>query len=175
VRPGPDIYFFHAPFGVCRNPANVFRNESAKAAHLSHHWTAFTVSTQTVERSTLGTAGFKREIAIVARINPSADAPMIIMRRLRFFAATPVRGTSIEERFGAKPPGAQFFDLLVFVLESRFRSGQNNGRTLKQLSHREHAGHDRHYCHDDERARHSGFDTFAFDFSVEIIALMSRK
>ena len=27
------------------------------------------------------------------------------MRRLRFFAATPVRGTSIEERLGANPAG----------------------------------------------------------------------
>ena len=30
---------------------------------------------------------------------------MIMMRRLRFFAAMPVRGTSIEERFGANPDG----------------------------------------------------------------------
>src|SRR5438034_8335829 len=64
-----------------------------------------TVSIQTVERSTLGTAGFKREMAIVARINPMADAAMIMARRLRFFAATPVRGTSIDERVGVNPAG----------------------------------------------------------------------
>src|SRR6266498_5695774 len=64
-----------------------------------------TVSIQTVERSTLGTAGFNREIAIVARIKPSAEAAMMMMRRLRFFAAMPTRGTSIEERFDVNPAG----------------------------------------------------------------------
>src|SRR5438045_7560212 len=64
-----------------------------------------TVSIQTVERSTLGTAGFKREMPIVIRINPSADAAMIMTRRLRFFAATPARGTSIDERVGVNPAG----------------------------------------------------------------------
>src|SRR6266542_1407758 len=39
-----------------------------------------TVSIQTVERSTLGTAGFNREIAIVARIKPSADATIALLR-----------------------------------------------------------------------------------------------
>jgi hypothetical protein len=53
----------------------------------------------------LGTAGFKREMAIVARIKPSADAAIMIMRRLRFFAAIPTRGTSIEERFDVNPAG----------------------------------------------------------------------
>jgi hypothetical protein len=53
----------------------------------------------------LGTAGFKREMAIVARIKPSADAAIMIMRRLRFFAAMPTRGTSIEERFDVNPAG----------------------------------------------------------------------
>ena len=37
----PDVYFFHPPFGICRNPTNVFRYKGAEAAHLSHHWTAF--------------------------------------------------------------------------------------------------------------------------------------
>ena len=48
----------------------------------------FTVSIQTVERSTVGTAGFNREKPIVARITPSATAEMVMIRRLRFFAAT---------------------------------------------------------------------------------------
>src|SRR5262249_41367439 len=38
-------------------------------------------------------------------IKPTADAAMIMMRRLRFLAATPTRGTSIEERLGANPAG----------------------------------------------------------------------
>ena len=53
----------------------------------------------------LGTAGFKREIAIVARIKPSAEPAIIMMRRFRFFAATPTRGTSIEERLDVNPAG----------------------------------------------------------------------
>ena len=53
----------------------------------------------------LGTAGFKREMAIVATSKPSAHAAMMMMRRLRFFAAMPTRGTSIEERFDVNPAG----------------------------------------------------------------------
>jgi hypothetical protein len=53
----------------------------------------------------LGTAGFNREMAIVARIRPSAQTAIIMMRRLRFFAATPTRGTSIEERLDVNPAG----------------------------------------------------------------------
>src|SRR5437773_12402421 len=69
-----------------------------------------TVSIQTVERSTLGTAGFNREIATVARINPRTEAAMIMIRRLRFFAATPLRGTSIDERLGESGwPHNRFF------------------------------------------------------------------
>src|SRR5437667_12727194 len=62
----------------------------------------------------LGTAGFNRDIAIVARIKPSADAAMIMMRRLRFFAATPLRGRSIEERLGANPAGRTIVSSFVF-------------------------------------------------------------
>jgi hypothetical protein len=64
-----------------------------------------TVSIQTLERSTLGAAGFKRDKANVARIKPTALAAIIIMRRFRFFATTPWRGTSMEERLVVKPPG----------------------------------------------------------------------
>ena len=39
--PRPDIYLLHAPFGVCRNPANIFWQKCAETAHLSHHRTAF--------------------------------------------------------------------------------------------------------------------------------------
>jgi hypothetical protein len=129
-----------------------------------------TVSTQTVERSTLGTAGFKREIAIVARINPRVDPAMIIMRRLRFFAATPVRGTSIEERFGAKPAGR------TILWSVGFRSGitvsfrSEKWERAKELNHCGHAGHDRHDCHDNKSAEHSGLSRkLAVRFSVEII------
>jgi hypothetical protein len=36
------------------------------------------------------------------------------MRRLRFFAATPLRGTSIEERLGANPAGRTIVSSFVF-------------------------------------------------------------
>src|SRR5207237_6283299 len=65
----------------------------------------FTVSIQTLERSTLGAAGFNRDKANVANSNPTALAEIIKMRRLRFFAATPWRGTSIDERPGVNPVG----------------------------------------------------------------------
>src|SRR5438034_7307253 len=129
-----------------------------------------TVSTQTVERSTLGTAGFKREIAIVARIKPSADAAMIIMRRLRFFAATPVRGTSIEERFGAKPAGRTIVGSFGFRSGITVSFGSEHRESAKELDHGGYAGQDRHYCHEDKRAEHSGFSReLVVRFSVEII------
>src|SRR5262245_43262014 len=129
-----------------------------------------TVSTQTVDRSTLGTAGLKREIAIVARIKPSTDPAMIMMRRLRFLAATPVRGTSIEERFGAKPAGRTILGSVGFRSGITVSPGSEQRKNVKQVSHREYAGHDRHYCHDDERARHSSFShKLAIRFTVEII------
>jgi len=37
-----------------------------------------------------------------------------MMRRLRFFAATPLRGTSIEERLGANPAGRTIVSSFVF-------------------------------------------------------------
>jgi hypothetical protein len=58
-----------------------------------------------VERSTLGTAGFKRDKRTVTKINPSAEPAMIIMRRLRFLRATSGRGLSIAELVGVKPLG----------------------------------------------------------------------
>ena len=47
-----------------------------------------TVSTQTVERSTVGTAGFSRESPIVARMTPRTIAEIMMIRFFRFFAAT---------------------------------------------------------------------------------------
>ena len=132
-----------------------------------------TVSTQTVERSTLGTAGFKREIAIVARIKPNADAAMIMMRRLRFFAATPVRGTSIEERFGAKPAGRTILWSVGFRsgITVCLRSEKWQWERVKELNHCGQARHDRHDCHNDKRAEHGGLSReLAVCFGVEIIA-----
>ena len=61
---------------------------------------------------------------------------MIMMRRLRFFAATPVRGTSIDERLGVKPAGRTIvWSCSVFGLESRFVN-QNKGRTCRRWMHR---------------------------------------
>jgi hypothetical protein len=39
---------------------------------------------------------------------------MIMMRRLRFFAATPLRGTSIDERVDANPAGRTIVSSFVF-------------------------------------------------------------
>jgi hypothetical protein len=39
---------------------------------------------------------------------------MIMMRRFRFFAATPGRGTSIEDRLGANPTGRTIVSSLIF-------------------------------------------------------------
>jgi hypothetical protein len=39
---------------------------------------------------------------------------MIMMRRFRFFAATPGRGTSIEDRLGANPTGRTIVSSFVF-------------------------------------------------------------
>src|SRR5206468_11127885 len=116
-----------------------------------------TVSTQTVERSTLGTAGFKREIAIVARIKPNADAAMIMMRRLRFFAATPVRGTSIEERFGANPAGRTILGSVGFRSGITVSLGSEQMESAKEVVDRGYHGHIRHDCHDNERGEHSRF------------------
>src|SRR5256886_2781070 len=104
------------------------------------------------------------------RSKPTADAAMIIMRRLRFLAATPVRGTSIEERFGAKPAGRTILWSVVFRsgITVSFESEQRE--RAKELDYRGHAAHDWHHCHDDKRAEHSGFGReLAVRFSVEII------
>src|SRR3989440_1442620 len=102
----------------------------------------FTVSIQTLERSTLGAAGFKRDKANVARIKPIALAEIIIMRRFRFFAATPSRGTSIDERVDVKPLG------LTMVESSSFcgcgvTSSLKRQRAAK-FDDRAQAGDDRH-------------------------------
>jgi hypothetical protein len=107
---------------------------------------------------------------MVAKINPSADPAMIMMRRLRFFAATPVRGTSMEERFGAKPAGRTILWFVGFRSGITVSLGSEQRESAKELNHRGDAGHDRHYCHDDKRAEHSGFSRkLAIRFSVEII------
>src|SRR5213078_2459695 len=102
----------------------------------------FTVSIQTLERSTLGAAGFKRDKANVARIKPTALAEIIKMRRFRFFAATPSRGTSMEERLGVKPLG-------LTIVESSSFCGCGVTSTLKrqrpaQFDYCAEAGDDRH-------------------------------
>src|SRR5437868_5085564 len=85
----------------------------------------FTVSIQTLERSTLGAAGFKRDRANVAKIKPTALAAIIKMRRFRFFAATPSRGTSMEERLGVNPLG-------LTMVESSSFCGCGVTRSLKR-------------------------------------------
>jgi hypothetical protein len=51
-----------------------------------------------MERSTLGTAGFKRDRATVVSTTPSAAAEIVKIRRLRFFVRRSGRATSMEER-----------------------------------------------------------------------------
>src|SRR5207244_13154715 len=102
----------------------------------------FTGSLQTLERSTLGAAGFNRDNANVAKIKPTALAPIIRIRRFRFFAATPSRGTSIEERLGVKPLG-------LTIVESSSFFGCGVTSTLKrqrpaQFDYCAEAGDDRH-------------------------------
>lgn len=93
-----------------------------------------TVSIHTVERSMLGTAGFSREIAIVATIKPRADKAIMMMRRLRFFAAMPTRGTSIEERFDENPAGRTIVSSFDFrwgtIVESKL------GKCPTEIHHR---------------------------------------
>src|SRR5262249_40279757 len=129
-----------------------------------------TVSTQTVDRSTLGTAGFNREIAIVARIKPSADPAVSMMGGLRFFAATPGRGWAVGKRVGAKAAGRTILWSVGFRSGITVSLGSKQRENAKEVGHREDAGHDRHYCHHDERASHSGFShKLPARFSVKII------
>jgi hypothetical protein len=59
-----------------RDPADVFGNQRARAAHLRSIWPRLTVSTQTVARSTLGAAGFSRDTpTVMTMIASSATAP----------------------------------------------------------------------------------------------------
>ena len=49
--------------------------------------------------------------------------------------------------------------------------GSEQRQSAKELNHGGHAGHDRHYCHENERAEHSSFGCkLAIRFSVEVIA-----
>src|SRR5205807_8400711 len=109
-----------------------------------------TVSIHTLERSTLGAAGFKRDKANVARIKPTALAEIIKMRRFRFFAATPSRGTSMEERLGVKPLG-------LTMVESSSFCGRGVTRYLKRqraatFDDGAQPGDDRHRGDDDSRS-----------------------
>src|SRR2546425_10100684 len=114
----------------------------------------FTVSIQTLERSTLGAAGFNRDNANVAKIKPTALAPIIRIRRFRFFAATPSRGTSIEERLGVKPLG-----LTIVESSSFFGCGVTSylkRQRAAEFDHRIHSDHDRHRSGGDQRSENRG-------------------
>src|SRR5262249_27852803 len=102
----------------------------------------------------LGTAGFKREMAIVATSKPSAETAKIMMRRLRFFAATPTRGTSIDERFDANPAGR------TIVSSFGFRCGITVGskpECLAKLHDGMFAAHESHRGRDDHRGEQDRF------------------
>src|SRR5207253_10322952 len=117
--------------------------------------TFFTLSLQTLERPTLGAAGFNRDKANLANIKPTARAEIIKMRRFRFFAATPSRGTSMEERPGVKPAG------LTMVESSSFFACGVTGRLIQrqgaaEFDHRIHSDHNRHRSGGDQRSENRG-------------------
>ena len=93
------------------------------------------------------------------------------MRRLRFFAATPVRGTSIEERFGAKPAGRTIVWSVGFRSGITASCGSEQRKNVKEVEHRGYPGRNRHDGHANERGEHSRFaEEFSVRFSVEVIA-----
>src|SRR5262249_36470915 len=76
----------------------------------------------------------------------------------------------IEERFGAKPAGRTTFGSVGFRSGITVSFGSEQRESVKELDHRGHAGHDRHYCHDDKRAENTGFGRkLAVRLSVKII------
>ena len=88
LRARTDDNFFDAAFGVRRNPSNLFRNERSEPRTCRTIGPRFTVSIHTVERSTLGTAGFKRDNATVIKISPGPRPETMRMRRFLFLRAT---------------------------------------------------------------------------------------
>src|SRR5262249_42615585 len=107
------------------------------------------------ERSMLGTAGFKREMAMVAKIKTSADAPIIMMRRLRFFAAIPTRGTSIEERFDVNPAGRTIVSSFDFLCGSMVES--KLGRCATKFDHRICGAYQWNRCGDNDDCKTNCF------------------
>src|SRR5207247_11116720 len=88
----------------------------------------------------------------------------------RVFAAKPVRGTSIEERFGANPAGRTILWSVGFLSGITVSFGSEQMESAKELEHRGYSGHNRHDCHSNDRCEHNCFaDEFAVRFSVEII------
>src|SRR5262249_7373411 len=127
-----------------------------------------TVSIQTVERSMLGTAGFKREMPIVARIKPTADAAIMMMRRLRFFAATPTRGTSIEERFDANPAGRTIVSSFAFLWGTMF--GSKLSKCPTKFAHCICRAYQWHGCDDDKDCETNCFyDKIVSRFILKIL------
>jgi hypothetical protein len=122
----------------------------------------------------LGIAGFNREIAMVAKIKPSADTAMIIMRRLRFFAAIPTRGTSIEERFDANPAGR------TIVSSFSFRCGITVGSKLSkcatEVHHRPCRAYEWHSGGDDDENETNCFhDEIVSRFVLKILTAYVLK
>src|SRR6202521_940453 len=129
----------------------------------------FTVSIQTLERSTLGAAGFKRDKANVASINPTALPEIIKIRRFRFFAATPSRGTSMEERLGVKPLGLTIVESSSFC-DCGVTSSLKRQRAA-EFDHRTRAGDDWHHGGGDQRPENCGIaQEVMVRFAIETIA-----
>src|SRR5207248_10757248 len=114
--------------------------------------------------------GFNRDKANVAKIKASAPATIIKMRRFRFFAATPSRGTSIEERLDVKPLG------LTMVESSSFWGCGVTGRLIERqrlakMNHRAQAGDDWHRGRGNKCSENCGIaEEIVLRFGVEIVA-----
>jgi hypothetical protein len=83
LQPNP----FHASLRRGRNPSNVFWDERALATHIAHHRARFTVSIQTVARSTVGAAGLSFDnprvtVATIATANTLNPMRRHRLRRL---------------------------------------------------------------------------------------------
>ena len=75
---------------------------------------------------------------------------MTMMRRLRFFAATPSRGTSMEERFGVNPAGRTIVPSFSFrwgvTVESKPSERATEFEDSVRSAHHRHGRSDEQYC-----------------------------
>ena len=106
---------------------------------------------------------------MVAKIKPSADAPTIMMRRLRFLAAIPTRGTSIEERFDVNPAGRTIVSSFDFRCGSMVES--KLGKCATKVDHRIRGAYQWNGCGDNDDCETNCFcDKIVARFVSEILS-----